>query len=51
MEPHFGIFHLENSTAEEPGGYIPWGHKGLDTTEGLNTQHVNIMLFLLHCFE
>ena len=24
---------LENPWTEEPGGYSPWGHKELDTTE------------------
>ena len=28
---------LENSIAEEPGGYSPWGHRESDTTEQIHS--------------
>ena len=34
----FQYWSLENST-EEPGGYSPWGCKGLDTAERGSTAH------------
>ena len=33
---HSGIFAWEIPWTEEPGGYSPWGHKELDTTEQLH---------------
>ena len=30
---------LEKPWTEAPGGYTPWGHRELDTTEQLNKHH------------
>ena len=36
MATHSSILAWRISWTEEPGGYSPWGHKELDTTEQLN---------------
>ena len=33
METHSSIFAWRIPWTEEPGGYGPWGNKGLDTSE------------------
>ena len=33
MATHSSIFAWRIPWTEEPGGYNPWGHKELDTTE------------------
>ena len=33
MTTHSSILAWRISRTEEPGGYSPWGHKELDTTE------------------
>ena len=38
MATHSSVPAWETPWTEEPGGYSPWGHKELDTTE-LHTQH------------
>ena len=39
MEPHFGIFHLENSTAEEPGRLHSMGSQRVGHDLAANQQH------------
>ena len=48
MAPHSSIPSGIIPWTEEPGGYSPWGHKQLDTTELLSTtQYIYFSFFFL----
>ena len=45
MATHSSILALKISWTEEPGGYSPWGHKELNTTERLHLHLNGLVVF------
>ena len=49
-QPNLVFLPGESPWTEEPGGYSPWGHKELDTTERLSTGDIWKDVFYIFSF-